>query len=868
MLALSSCGGGSGGMPAVDAAPAPVRVGVASLLSSVDVLELPLLQAGDQWYAHVRLKLADDGSVALLDYQPSEARPQEDHAELSPAVALEQLPSATGPFLLTVPRLHMDVEVFQNVRVRIARGAWRYAEPPVPTESLNAADLQGNPALVARTDQVVVLGGTPSTGATAAQTVQYPVQLDERSYRFCVDEQDSAADGLTVIDPQGRTALAIDHAGGCGQVDARSGVYQIRVRLLPTGQGDEPRPVFVQMPQARQQAAAQRLLGAPADDDYYLIEAVSALGDTAFTPAVVYANDLNGFAPSLCIGLPVAATRPEERERRVLDRANFFKFKKDASGRPAEISTPYSCHGSDAPVFTVGEKYPLMGYGWDAFGASALYPGAPAIFSNYAAQGRTFGLRASLPGPGPDGRAERQVEPMDIDLGNDTRSYLAAPLSSSVLQIRYRAKYRLRPAGFAPAAYPAQGEVALFSASDCSGPALLLDQYDLPVLSPGSAGSFNGSLKLGGATQVVLYNAPYMIDWFGSREVSQPGCQRMDKLTASVKVVHNTVDVVVSSKRCENCNLSGLNFSGRDLRGAQLARANLADAQLAGANLRGADLRTTYLHHADLSNANLDEANLCGAQLQARASQTSGDGQSPATLRAAYLRNANLSRANLTGVDLSHASFFSGTTQNACKPSKSCDVYEKLNCASASGATLDGAHFDGAYLAGAGLDGVSARGVSFADAVLVGANLSQAQLGPLSSLVTSFAGAYLQGADFSNADISAAWWTGAVIQQQPSATSGCLMQFKLNASLLGFPGFLSGSSSPSCAAEAKPESTCVEYTYQRPTVLPASAPGLVNALPADSKVASDNCQPPPGGPAPMCGSGFTAKVNRCWSQHN
>ncbi|MCJ0762618.1 pentapeptide repeat-containing protein [Variovorax terrae] len=862
ILALSSCGGGSGGVSGPGDAPA--RVGVASLLSTVDVLELPLLQAGDQWYAHVRLKLADDGSVSLLGYQVVEARPLENHATLSPAAALEQLPTATGPFLLTVPRLHMDVEVFQDVRVLIAGGTWRYAEPPAPAQSLNAADLQGDSTLVARADQVVVLGGTSS-----AQTVQYPMQLEQRSYRFCVDGQDSAADGLTVIDPQGRTALAISQAGDCGQFDAQSGVHQVRVHLLPAGQ-DEPRPVFVQMPQAQQQAATQRLLGASADDDdYYLIEAVSALGNGVFTPAVVYATEIDPYLT--CAGMLAVATHPKSRAAYVFDRANFFKFTKDARGRLSQLGKPYKCSDKAVPSVAVADSavFPLVGFGWDVIDAYYhLHPAAGPVFvSAYEPQGRTFGLRADLPAPGPYGHAERQIEVIDSLFGVDL--FLGAMFSSSTQQIRYRAKYRLRPSGFLAAAYPVPGEVALFSAPDCSGPALLLDQYDLPVLSPGSAGSFDGSMKLGGATQAVLYNRPYMSELGGSRQVWSPGCHRLDGAVKSVKVVRNTVDVVVSSKSCENCNLSGLNFAGRDLRGARLARANLTDAELAGANLRGADLRTTYLHHANLSNANLDEANLCGAQLQARASVASGDQQTPATLSGAYLRNANLSRANLTGVSLSYASFFSGTTQNTCKPSTSCDVYEKLNCASASGATLDGAKFDNAYLAGLGLDGVSARGVSFEKAVLVGANLSQAQLKPLSILATNFAGAYLQGVDFSNvdaADIRAAWWTGAVIQ--PNPVTGCAMQFKLEKPLLGFPGFQSGKSLSTCITESKPESTCVGYTYQRPTVLPVSPQGATSALDPGSKAASDGCQPPPAGPAPLCGSGFTANVNTCWSLHN
>jgi uncharacterized protein YjbI with pentapeptide repeats len=95
---------------------------------------------------------------------------------------------------------------------------------------------------------------------------------------------------------------------------------------------------------------------------------------------------------------------------------------------------------------------------------------------------------------------------------------------------------------------------------------------------------------------------------------------------------------LLSTKSCEQCDLSGSGLVTNDLAGAKLERANLVGANLSQANLSGANLRGANLTGASLNGANLTGADLRGANL------TGTD------LRSAYLTNANVQ-----GVDIRHA---------------------------------------------------------------------------------------------------------------------------------------------------------------------------------------------------------------------
>ncbi|MBW4592693.1 MAG: pentapeptide repeat-containing protein [Brasilonema angustatum HA4187-MV1] len=110
-------------------------------------------------------------------------------------------------------------------------------------------------------------------------------------------------------------------------------------------------------------------------------------------------------------------------------------------------------------------------------------------------------------------------------------------------------------------------------------------------------------------------------------------------------VRQHTIQQLQETRKCLNCNLSGMNLSGANLEGVDLRSTNLQGVNLKNANLRYAnlewvDLREANLQGADLTGANLKSTLLVGADLQRTNLEAS-------KLNRADFRNANLSRANL-----------------------------------------------------------------------------------------------------------------------------------------------------------------------------------------------------------------------------
>lgn len=93
---------------------------------------------------------------------------------------------------------------------------------------------------------------------------------------------------------------------------------------------------------------------------------------------------------------------------------------------------------------------------------------------------------------------------------------------------------------------------------------------------------------------------------------------------------------LLSTKQCQQCDLSGAGLVLADLSGAQLSGADLSRANLARANLRGANLKGANLSGASLFGVNLIGADLTGANLTG------------ADMRESYLQNANLTSTQLS----------------------------------------------------------------------------------------------------------------------------------------------------------------------------------------------------------------------------
>lgn len=105
----------------------------------------------------------------------------------------------------------------------------------------------------------------------------------------------------------------------------------------------------------------------------------------------------------------------------------------------------------------------------------------------------------------------------------------------------------------------------------------------------------------------------------------------------------NHIRQLLSTRRCQQCELSnaGLrlaNLTGADLQGADLSLANFDQANLSRANLSNANLTGAVLFRANLGNANLAGADLSGANLAG-----------------AYLVGVDFTGANLAGADLTGA---------------------------------------------------------------------------------------------------------------------------------------------------------------------------------------------------------------------
>ena len=84
--------------------------------------------------------------------------------------------------------------------------------------------------------------------------------------------------------------------------------------------------------------------------------------------------------------------------------------------------------------------------------------------------------------------------------------------------------------------------------------------------------------------------------------------QMVELLISQIYVQKKNLDTLrqlLTTKQCQNCDLSGVNLSDADLHDANLTRANLTNANLKGANLLGANLTGANLKGANLFGANL-----------------------------------------------------------------------------------------------------------------------------------------------------------------------------------------------------------------------------------------------------------------------
>jgi uncharacterized protein YjbI with pentapeptide repeats len=135
--------------------------------------------------------------------------------------------------------------------------------------------------------------------------------------------------------------------------------------------------------------------------------------------------------------------------------------------------------------------------------------------------------------------------------------------------------------------------------------------------------------------------------------------------TAAHGANESQLSQLLSTKKCNGCDLTGADLVGADLTGAQLQGANLNAANLTGANLTGANLTKASAAGASFMGANmrnvvLTETSMVYANL-AKA-QLNGATLSVTDLQAANLAEADLSNAKISKTDFVGANLYKAKT--------------------------------------------------------------------------------------------------------------------------------------------------------------------------------------------------------------
>ncbi|MCI0468898.1 MAG: pentapeptide repeat-containing protein, partial [Nitrospirae bacterium] len=259
-------------------------------------------------------------------------------------------------------------------------------------------------------------------------------------------------------------------------------------------------------------------------------------------------------------------------------------------------------------------------------------------------------------------------------------------------------------------------------------------------------------IKLGYDTTAVLYsNAQYS---GSSQTIGQDTCLQGsvvgDKTASSLKIFYSK-QVLISSRKCENCNLAGVDLSGLPLQSVDLAYANLR-----GANLSNSDISSAIFTGANLSGAKIAGANLQGAALYC--TDLSNIDFTPAGIK--FDSNPLIKK------DFSCRTSLRGSTFsiNVIKPQiwKFMDL-NSANIIGSNGKDLNGTDLSSIDMSGIILTGVNLTGVKLDSANLgcdaayaVCSNLTNVQLNNASLKKTDLNNAVLCGANFSYANLEGA----------------------------------------------------------------------------------------------------------------
>jgi len=907
---LASCDSQSSANTSNDASPKTNAI--LQFQTNSEELFLAQLQVAQNVYSNVTLRLAKDGRWQLSSVgtrRPLTITDSIDAVLNAPGDTVINQNWLPDDATIQIRRLHIDTKVFGNVGLHLTSNKWSWSGVLQELSALTLADFQANLTLAATESHHTVLHSAPENGPQ-----RYPMQLKAKIYKFCMDKQDDGADKISLLDASGQPVLSLKAGDACVSVKLAQGTYTMQHEYGGTG---TRRTLFVhpatKANTATAQAAAQpvrslKTLNSTAATDYPEYAAIfvrAAIPQPQYGPTdgflsfngLVISGVDDGGNPATSINgecdgvIDAAAQRyPWSRQygvstnHNLFESKNFFRIVRDSNGVTSALGLPLTC------AATVSSGYSTLSYG-DMFLSGNFDPHNLSISPKLIVTNPTEIPIKTLSGDlfqihiptswswpvflQPLGFLGGLVSPeYSYQLGFNSPSsglnFLRSGQESFAQS--FRIAFRYFPNGLPPSLQKGngdwvltQGQVALFAGSDCTGPAMISENWGLLAPQPVSdIGGFSGSLQLGLDTVVTVTppqgttSQPIILNELGC--IKTPNFGSTTGAVPALDISTNSAVIVISTNQCTHCNLAGVDLSNKDLsnngHGVELMYSDLSGADLSNSNLSNADMSYATLQGARLNYTNLESAVLSQASLNAYGSSAA------ASLTGAHLKNAKLDSANLDGANFSYASFYGAS-------------------ASASNSTMNNTRFNNAYLAGLDLSSATGNGASFSGAILIGASFKNGNFNHSAGTgaATDFSNAFLQGADFTNAQLGSAIYASAYIETDSS--NDC-MQINLDNGFTLFPGFTvptpPATTPASCVAGHQTQAACVQVTYTRARQAPVTdstntcpdgSPGPCSdstwASPkttlANSSPKNSTCK----AQVPLCGDAFTGPgPNVCW----